>query len=191
MERELLLTGIGGQGIQLAALVLARAATLEGRQVMLFGLYGGMMRGGNTDSTLVVADRSITSPPILSRAWSAVAMHHEYWEPVRTRLRPGALVLTTSTLFAGAVDRDSCRVFEVPATELASGELGSPMAASMVMAGAYAAITGLVELSSLDEAMRESLPPYRRQHADLNAKALQVGFDFAPRQAAPAWAEDA
>ena len=30
MEREVLITGIGGQGVQLAAQVLARAATLEG-----------------------------------------------------------------------------------------------------------------------------------------------------------------
>ncbi|TMK87611.1 MAG: indolepyruvate ferredoxin oxidoreductase subunit beta, partial [Actinobacteria bacterium] len=32
-ERELLLTGIGGQGVQLAAQVIARAAVLEGREV--------------------------------------------------------------------------------------------------------------------------------------------------------------
>ena len=43
MERELLITGIGGQGIQLVAQVLARAATLEGREVMYLGLYGGML----------------------------------------------------------------------------------------------------------------------------------------------------
>ena len=56
MEREVLLTGIGGQGVQLAAQVLAHAALDEGRDVQLFGAYGGMMRGGNTDATLVVAD---------------------------------------------------------------------------------------------------------------------------------------
>ena len=56
MERELVMTGIGGQGIQLAAQVLARAALSEGRQVQLFGSYGGMMRGGNTEATVVVAD---------------------------------------------------------------------------------------------------------------------------------------
>ena len=59
MEREVLITGIGGQGVQLAAQVLARAATLEGREVMYLGLYGGMMRGGNTDSTVVVGDGPI------------------------------------------------------------------------------------------------------------------------------------
>ena len=64
-ERELLLTGIGGQGVQLAAQVIARRATLEGRDVMFFGVYGGMMRGGNTDSTVVVADGPITAPPVV------------------------------------------------------------------------------------------------------------------------------
>ena len=56
MERELVLTGIGGQGVQLAAQVLATAAVLEDRRVMLFGVYGGTMRGGSSDSTVVVAD---------------------------------------------------------------------------------------------------------------------------------------
>ena len=45
-ERELALTGIGGQGVQFAAQVMSRAAIAEGRQVMMFGSYGGMMRGG-------------------------------------------------------------------------------------------------------------------------------------------------
>ena len=82
MEREVLITGIGGQGVQLAAQVLARAATLEDREVVFLGLYGGMMRGGNTDSTVVIGDGPITSPPVVSRAWSAIAMHDDYREPV-------------------------------------------------------------------------------------------------------------
>ena len=57
MERELLITGIGGQGVQLAAQVLARAADARRAEVMYLGLYGGMMRGGNTDSTVVIGRR--------------------------------------------------------------------------------------------------------------------------------------
>jgi len=44
VERELLVTGIGGQGVQLATQVLARALTLENRYVMSLGTYGGTMR---------------------------------------------------------------------------------------------------------------------------------------------------
>ncbi|MGZ4207588.1 MAG: 2-oxoacid:acceptor oxidoreductase family protein [Actinomycetota bacterium] len=78
MEREILLTGIGGQGVQLAARVLAEAAVAEGRSVQLFGSYSGMMRGGNTDATVVVADTPIESPPTVGRAWSAIVMHDEF-----------------------------------------------------------------------------------------------------------------
>ena len=51
MEREVLFTGIGGQGVQLAAKVLALAATRDDREVMSLGTYGGTMRGGKTDAT--------------------------------------------------------------------------------------------------------------------------------------------
>lgn len=78
MERQLLITGIGGQGVQLAAQVIASAVIAEGRQVQLFGSYGGMMRGGNTDATLVFADGPIEAPPTISRTWSAIVMHGEY-----------------------------------------------------------------------------------------------------------------
>src|SRR5262245_43829671 len=106
MEREVLITGIGGQGVQLAAQVLARAATLEHREVMFLGLYGGMMRGGNTDSTVVVADAPIASPPVVSRAWAAIAMHDDYWEPVAAKLRPSALVLVNDATFTAEVRAD-------------------------------------------------------------------------------------
>ena len=183
-----MLTGIGGQGVQLAAQVIARAATLEGRDVMFFGVYGGTMRGGNTDSTIVVGDSAIESPPIISRTWSAIVMHHEYWRPLRAKLRPNAVVLLNSTLFEDDFERESFRVFEVPATEQAS-ELGNVMTASMLMTGAYAAITDLVGLDALIEAMEASIPSYRRQHVEANAKALTRGFDSVERAAAPAWAE--
>ncbi|MGI9433049.1 MAG: 2-oxoacid:acceptor oxidoreductase family protein, partial [Myxococcota bacterium] len=101
MEREIILTGIGGQGVQLAAQVLARAALLESREVMLLGTYGGTMRGGSTDATLVVGDRAIESPPVVERAGAAVALHHQFWAPVAAKLRPDALVLVNESLFQG------------------------------------------------------------------------------------------
>ena len=185
-ERELLITGIGGQGVQLAAQVIARAATLEGRDVMFFGVYGGMMRGGPTDSTVVVADGPITSPPVVSRSWSAIAMHDEHWAPLVPRLRPGAIVLVNDETFTAEIDAD-VTVHRVAATELAA-ELGNRLGGSMVMAGAYAGVTGIVDVDSLVAAMRASIPSYRVQHADSNERALRAGWDLLPRDASPAWA---
>jgi len=192
VEREIMLTGIGGQGVQLAAQVLARAAVREEREVMLFGSYGGTMRGGQTDSTLVVGDGTLSAPPIVSKLWAAVALHHAFWEPVRRKLRPGAVVVLNASLFEGEVDRAVQRVFDVPAAEIAS-EAGSPQAASMVLAGALAGATGLLGADSLVAAMRESLPAYRRQHAETNERALRAGHASVPQGECPAWpaAEDA
>src|SRR3546814_7168190 len=87
MEREIMLSGLGGQGVQLAAKTLAAAAVHEGLEVMVFGTYGGSMRGGNTDSTMVIGTGPIRTPPVIDATWSALMMHHENWPMISARLR--------------------------------------------------------------------------------------------------------
>jgi Pyruvate/2-oxoacid:ferredoxin oxidoreductase gamma subunit len=186
LERELLMTGIGGQGVQLAAQVVARAALAEGREVQVFGSYGGMMRGGNTDATVVVADGPIEAPPTVTSGWSAILVHPEFAQPTLERLRAGATVLVNSTVFAEPPDG----AIAVPATDLAV-EAGNIVTASLVMVGAYAAVTGLVTLPSLLTAVAESLPPYRAHHLALNQRALDLGHGAAPPVRSPAWGEPA
>ena len=186
MERELLLTGIGGQGIQLAAQVLARAALADGRAVQMFGSYGGMMRGGRTDATIVVADEAVAAPPTISSAWSSIVMHNAYAAPILAAVRDAGVVLIASDVQGLEVDRGRVTVMDVDASSIAE-TAGNRMAASMVMIGALAAATGLVTVESLGDAVAESLPPYRRQLAEVNVAAIHAGYDAAPRGVAPAW----
>lgn len=188
MEREFLLTGIGGQGVQLAAQVLARAAALEGRFVSSFGLYGGMMRGGNTDSTVIVADAAITAPPIVPAAWAAVAMHDEFFAPIGPRLRDGGVLFVNDATFRADVTALRGReisVHRVRATDRAA-EMGNPVGGSMVMVGAVVEATGIVQLDSAIEAMRVSIPSYRTQHIAANEAALRAGAEMLPALAHPA-----
>ena len=185
IERELLVTGIGGQGVQLVAQVIAKAATLEGRDVMFFGIYGGMMRGGNTDSTVVVADGPITAPPVVARAWSAIAMHDDVWAPLEPRLRPDGFVLVNDSTFAHEITAP-VTVYRIGATELAA-ELANPLGGAMVMVGAYCGLTGLVSLDALVQAMGESVPSYRQQHVDANERTIRAGWESVPARAHPAW----
>jgi 2-oxoglutarate ferredoxin oxidoreductase subunit gamma len=187
MEREVLFTGIGGQGVQLAASVLARAAVAEGREVLLFGSYGGTMRGGPTDATLVVADAPISAPPIVSRAWSALAMHPAYWGPTCAKLVPEGVAVLNASLFE-APDAAGRRAFAVPATGIAA-EQGSPLQAAMVLLGALVAVTELVSFDALCAGLAASLPERRRQHRERNERALRSGFDAVPQGAVPAWAD--
>src|SRR5215469_1809524 len=174
MEREILFTGIGGQGVQLAANVLAHAALAEGRDVQVFGSYGGMMRGGNTDAEVVIADERIEAPPTVGSAWVAIALHPDYAAPVLTRVVPGGLVLRDPELWDAAFEQADLHVVDVRAAELATGA-GNVMAASLVMLGAFAMLTGMVGPESLREGVRACVPPYRQQHLELNDRALQAG----------------
>jgi 2-oxoglutarate ferredoxin oxidoreductase subunit gamma len=186
VERQVLLTGIGGQGVQLAAQVLARAALEEGRDVQLFGSYGGMMRGGNTDATLVVADDLVESPPTVGSAWAALVLHHEYAGPTLSRVREGGIVLINASVWEGALDGASLRVVEVPASDLAL-DAGNVIAAAMVMLGALSTATRFVSLGALRDAARASVPGYRTQHRELNERALEIGAGALPGAVDEAW----
>jgi 2-oxoglutarate ferredoxin oxidoreductase subunit gamma len=185
-EREVLFTGVGGQGVQIASKALAMAALAEGRQVMLLPRYGGGMRGGMTNAGLTVGDGELRALPVITSAWSAFVMDQAYWETVRPNLAEGAIVVVNSSLFDIAVGVPQAQVFRVPASEMAA-ELGSPMSAGFIMLGAFAAVTGLVRVESALGAMRELVPAYRAQHVAANEKAIEAGAAAVPALAVPAW----
>jgi 2-oxoglutarate ferredoxin oxidoreductase subunit gamma len=173
MEREIVFTGIGGQGIQLMAKVLAQAVADEGRHAMLFGVYGGAMRGSASDSTLVVGDAPIEAPPIVPACWSVVAMHPKSLPALVAKLRPGGFLFANATLVEGTPAVQATHV-AVPATRLAE-EAGNPMGAGMIMLGAFVARTRVAALERVVAAMRAALPPHRAKLADLNAALLARG----------------
>jgi Pyruvate/2-oxoacid:ferredoxin oxidoreductase gamma subunit len=178
-EREIVFTGLGGQGVQLMAKVLAQAAAEEGKHAMLFGIYGGAMRGSPSESTLVVGDAPIEAPPIVPHCWSLIAMHGRSLAALAPKLRPSGFLFANQTLVPASPRSDVAAIF-VPATHLAE-QAGSPIGASMVMLGAFAARTRLIALDSLVTAMRACLPAHRRRLADANCTLLQLGADFAEK----------
>jgi 2-oxoglutarate ferredoxin oxidoreductase subunit gamma len=187
VQTEVIMTGIGGQGIQLCAKVLALAATNEGRHAMLSAHSGGEMRGGETEASVVVGDSTLRALPILPSTWSAFVMHPNHWPSVRDRLRPGGVAVVNSSIMGDDTEVAEGQVFEIPADAIAAS-VSAPMGAGFVLLGAYSAITGLVGLESLVGAMKQLVPPYRTQHIAANEASLRAGVDAAPANAAPAWA---
>jgi len=186
LEREILWSGIGGQGIQLAAKTLAVAAMREGRCVLMFGTYGGEMRGGDTDAVVVVgAAGRLLTPPVIDFAWSGVAMHPMGWPTMAAKLRPGGIVLINTSVFENPVSYEGA-VVPLAVTGMATAA-GMQQAGAMLALGAFAAATGIVEIETLHAIMEEVLPPYRRQFAPANRRALTIGYEAIADQLCPAW----
>jgi 2-oxoglutarate ferredoxin oxidoreductase subunit gamma len=176
VEREVIVSGVGGQGIQLLAKTLALAATRQGRYAMLSADYGGEMRGGPSKASVVIGDAPLRALPVLASAWSAILAHHRFTEGVLERVRPGGPVLINSKLVDAATLRPDLTVYGINAAGVAA-EVGAPQAMGFVLLGAYNAITEMVAPEALAAAMEELLPPYRRQHAPANARAIEAGAE--------------
>ena len=180
-----MLTGVGGQGLQLIAKALALTALEEDRHVQISSEYGGAMLGGHSLATVVVGDAPLRALPVVPAAASALALHRAFWEAVEPRLRPGALVAVNSSLFEGDIEGTD-DIVRVPATELAT-EVATAMAASFVLLGAFVAVSGLVGMDHLIASVEQVVPPYRRQHIEANQRALQAGADAVTAGSHPLW----
>lgn len=185
VEREIMFTGIGGQGVQLAAKSLAHAAMREGHRVLMFGTYGGVMRGGETDAVVVIGQDSLVTPPVVDHVWGVLAMHHMSWDSVGEKLRPDGFLLTDERVFKGEIDHPGS-IMAIAATALAT-EAGMAQAGSMVALGAFCAATNIVQLETLIAIAEEVLPPYRSQFAEPNREALRLGYASVETIICDAW----
>jgi len=176
-EHQIILTGIGGQGVQIAATVLASAAIKESMEALQLATYTGAMRGGQSMVSLVLSRSKIVSPPVLTAAGFGVIMHGHHSEEALSKIRPDGFLLTNKRLVKSAVHQHIERVRSIDGVQIAS-EAGSPSAVSMVMVAAFARITGLVGIDAMVEAMSESVPSYRRERITQNEAALRAGYDF-------------
>lgn len=188
MDREILLTGIGGQGVQLAAKMLAQAGMIDGREVMQFSMFSGTMRGGASECTVVVADGPVEAPPVVPHAWAAIAMHPTALGMIEAKLRPGSAVLYNRTVIEEPPSRPDCSWYGVDAARIAA-ERENAQGQSLVALGAFARLTGLVSLETLESSLRELLPPYRHHTIPMNADCLRAGADAVEDLAGryPAW----
>jgi Pyruvate/2-oxoacid:ferredoxin oxidoreductase gamma subunit len=161
-----------------------------GRQVMMFGIFMGMIRGGSSDSTVVLADDEIVSPPIVPEVWGVLAMHPEGLAKLASKVRPGGVLVRNATLVVQPPAWDGVHDVALPATDLAK-EMGQPLGASMIALGALAGPTGVVELESLVEALATVLPPHRQKHVAANRACLERGAarvaEHDPVRGAAAW----
>jgi 2-oxoglutarate ferredoxin oxidoreductase subunit gamma len=175
-RRDVILTGIGGQGIQLCAKVLANAAVADGHHVMLSSYFGGEMRGGRTEATVISREGPIVGlPPIVPRLDAMIVLHSAFLADARPRLTADPLVVADE--WAWTDDDAPGRVVRVPAREIAA-ELGAPVAAGLALVGAFAALTGSATADALAGATRALVPPHRAAALQANLAALTAGADF-------------
>ncbi len=185
MKYDIILSGVGGQGILSVAAVIATAAMAEGLYVRQSEVHGMAQRGGAVQAHLRISDRHIPSD-LIGRGRADMILSMEPLESLRYLdfLKPGGRLVSAAESFKNipdypaeeGIDRVIGQVADsrlIHTKELAASA-GSVKAANMVLIGAASPYLPL-KAESLEKAVRELFLRKGQSTVDINLKALDLG----------------
>jgi 2-oxoglutarate ferredoxin oxidoreductase subunit gamma len=165
--------GVGGQGIVLAGRLLGKAASLyDGKDAVVTQSYGPEARGGASRADVVISANRVDYPFVLNADILAVFFQEAYMM-FRSKVKPEGLLLFDDLLVKPEEEHANLR--PVPATRLAE-ELGTRMAANVVMLGYIVGATNIVSVESVEKSIHSTLKP---SIVELNLKAFEAGLQLA------------
>ena len=177
-EIEIRLSGSGGQGLILAARVLATALSSEGLNVARSQSYEPTSRGGLSRSDLVVSDGEVDYP--LVTALDYLVILDQVAAHASTELvKPGAIVIVDSSRVT-TPPHGEYKTYSFPLTEVAR-KVGSRRVANIVALGALIGAGGPCKQASVEQAVDNHSP---RGFLELNLKAFNEGCRLAGTGAA-------
>jgi len=169
---EIRLSGSGGQGMVLGAIILAEAAAIyDGKNATQSQSYGPEARGGSSKSDVVISEGFIEYPKA-TRVDVLLAMTQESADKYCPDLRPGGLLIADEDMVAEMPEVEG-RAVRLPIVRLATETVGKRVVANIVALGALVKLTGVVSEEAVRKAVLARVP---RGTEQLNAKALEVGF---------------
>jgi len=192
-EFNIVLAGVGGQGILLAAEVLGTAAVKEGLNVRVSELHGMAQRGGAVVSNVRIGEK-VLAPTVLE-GQADVLLGFEPLETLRnlkfasektiiimsderippTELAAKMMKYPSMEEIVEKIHRFTKNVTVVEAAKLAK-EAGNILAQNIVLIGALAAMERMpVKSESVMEALLELVPA---KHVEINVRAFKLGYEY-------------
>jgi 2-oxoglutarate ferredoxin oxidoreductase subunit gamma len=167
---EIRCSGSGGQGMILAAVIMAEAIGYDYRKnVVQTQSYGPEARGGASKADVVVSTNEIYYPKAL-KLDVLLAMTQESCDKYLADMREGGTLVIDNEL---VTDVPEVPHYGLPFTRLAREEAGHPMVANVIALGAIAAFTGVVDKEHLIRAVLERAP---RGTEEKNKAAVEIGW---------------
>ena len=173
MRKQLRLSGSGGQGVITAAIILAEAAVVEGKDAVQSQSYGPEARGGASKSEVIIDDGTIFHPHVKNPD-VVLAMTQKAADKYYADLHEDGILVIDSDLVPDVPDVKN--VVQIPITRLAVEEVGKALFANIVALGVLVGLTGIVDFETIKKAVAHRVPPHT---VDQNMQALQIGYDEA------------
>lgn len=172
---EMRLSGSGGQGMILAAVIMSEAiGSGSDRSVVQSQSYGPEARGGASKSDVVVSTGEIFYPKAM-KLDLLLAMTQESLDAYYGDLKENGTLIVDTTL---VTEMPTENYHGLPFTRLAREEAGHIMVANVIALAAIAEITGVVSREALTETVLKRAP---RGTEEKNERAIRIGFEEAAK----------
>ena len=185
MKTDIILCGVGGQGILSIATIIGEAAMNENLYIKQAEVHGMSQRGGDVQS-----NRRSSSDPIhsdlIARGGADVIISMEPMEALRYLpwLKPEGWVITSSTPFVNIPNYPDMEVIKADLAKLPhvimldieqlAKDNGVPLSANVILLGAAQKALGL-EYEKLENAIRRVFSRKGDAVVEANIKALALG----------------
>jgi indolepyruvate ferredoxin oxidoreductase beta subunit len=191
-ESNILITGVGGQGVILMSELLGRAAVADNLRVRGSEILGMAVRGGSVTSSIRIGDE--VYGPLIPTGKCHVLVGMEPSEALRNiaYLSKSSLVLVNEAVtvpftvsigesrypspeeILGQLSKASDRIIQLDAVKTAQ-EAGSRLATNVVMLGALFGTEQLpIKIATIKETIKERFPA---KLAPVNIKAFDLGYE--------------
>ncbi len=172
---EIRFSGSGGQGMILAGIIMAEAASIYGdKNAVQSQSYGPESRGGASKAEVIISNQPIDYPKATAID-CMLAMTQEACTKYHADIKEGGILLVDSEEVKN-VPSGKFKVLSFPIIGTAREDLGKVIVANIISLGLITELTGIVSHESIEKAVLSRVPA---AFLDLNKKALQIGFEKA------------
>ena len=171
MKKDIILSGVGGQGILTIATIIGQAAIKENLYLKQAEVHGMSQRGGDVQSNLRLSSNPISSDLIPKGACDLI-ISLEPMEALRylPYLNKDGWVVSNEVPFKN--------IDNYPDENKVWNEIGSLRASNIVLLGATTPFLNM-KYENIEESINDIFKSKGQEIVDLNIKALRAGKDAA------------
>ncbi len=191
MKKDIILSGVGGQGILSIATIIGQAALKDNLYMKQAEVHGMSQRGGDVQSNLRLSDSPIASDLIPTGKCDLI-ISLEPMEALRyvEYLSPDGWLVTNETPFINIPKYPEQEALMAEINKLphkivldvdnVAKEIGSPRVANIVLLGATIPFLG-IDYEKVQTSIRDIFGRKGEEIVELNLKALAAGKEIAER----------